>query len=121
MWNGFVSCNGYLNISLTAVRPQKSLQCIFIIFTHIISFMETALQHLSMGKDEIVLQLICTHLEGVKISCYECFFITENRQPQSPLKCFQEVYVASNNMPVCDLTIKLSPDMLTTLTDIVNI
>ena len=54
MWNGLISCKGYLNISLTAVRFHKSLQCIFIIFTYIISYMKPALQHLGIIKDKIV-------------------------------------------------------------------
>ena len=45
--------------------------------------METALQHLSMSKDEIVLQLY-THLGGVKISCYEVFLSPKTEVPLHP-------------------------------------
>lgn len=112
MWNGLISCKGYHNVSLTAVRLHKSLQCIFIIFTQIISYMLPASQHLSMSKDKIVVLYI--FWRGLKFLQWMCLSSeTDNSEVLwSAFKTFKSV---------CDQTIKWSPDMLATSTGIVNI
>ena len=93
MWNGWISssCKGYLNISLTAVRFHKSLQCIFIIFTHIIPYMKPALKHSGISKDKI--EVLVYILKEFKIPAMNVIII-RYRQQWSPLKCFQEVFVS---------------------------